>query len=100
MKAQIGTALGSSSVGARDRVRLALAGRSRRGSRAAPYLPSGGEVVVGLVDDLGLEHVARLLRHALAQVVIVDLHARHVALVARDHSSLPRHGTLHTRSPQ
>ena len=60
-------------------------------------LPGGGEAVLRLVDEVGLEDVARLLRHALAQELIVDLDAGHVPLVPGDHRRLPRLRALHDK---
>ena len=68
---------------------------------ALAFLPSGGEVVLGLVEDLFAENFARLLSDALAQVLIVHLHAGHVPGVARDDGGLPgRRAPLHTSETQ
>ena len=53
------------------------------------FLPSGGEVVLGLVEYLFTENLSRLLGDALAQILIVDLDARHVPLVPRNDRVVP-----------
>ena len=53
-------------------------------------LPSGREVVVGRVNDFRLEDVASLLSDAFAKQVVLRVHQRDVALVARDHRRLLR----------
>ena len=63
---------------------------------ALAFLPSGGEVVLGLVEDLFAENFARLLSDALAQILIVDLDAGHVPLVPRDDRVVPGPRLLHT----
>ena len=48
------------------------------------HLPSGGEAVGGGVEYVRPEDVAALLSNALAQVLIVHLHAGNVPSEARD----------------
>ena len=50
------------------------------------HLPCGGEVVRRCVNDFWLEDVAGLLRHPLAEILVVDLDLGHVAGVAWDDS--------------
>ena len=53
------------------------------------FLPCGGEVVLGLVEDLFTENLSRLLGDALSQILIVNLNARHVSLVPRNDRVVP-----------
>ena len=54
----------------------------------------GGEVVLGVVERRRVEHLARLLSDGLAEMVVVLAEARHVALVAGEHSGLALNGGL------
>lgn len=63
-------------------------------------LPCGAEVVLRGVDDLGLEDVAGLLGGALAQELVVNLDAGHVALVAGDYGRLLLSWALHSARTQ
>ena len=58
------------------------------------YLPSRGEFLLLIVDDIGLEDLARLLSLSLAEVHVVDVDERDVTLVSWDHGSLSVCGTL------
>ena len=49
------------------------------------YLPCGGEIVLGFVEHFLAEDLARLLRDALAEVLVVDLDAGDVTLVTWNH---------------
>ena len=49
------------------------------------YLPCSGEIVLGFVEHLLAEDLARLLRDALAEVLVVDLDAGDVTLVTWNH---------------
>ena len=49
------------------------------------YLPCGGEIVLGFVEHFLAEDFARLLSDALTEVLIVDLDAGNVTLVAWNH---------------
>ena len=64
------------------------------------HLPGGSKAVGRPVDDLLLEHVARLLGDALAEVLVVDLDAGHVAGVAGDHGGLPLSGALYSHKEE
>lgn len=55
---------------------------------------SRGESIGGLVNDVCLEDVARLLSDALAEVLVVDADAWHVPSVAWNDGGLARHGAL------
>jgi len=55
-------------------------------TQVASIEASGGEAVDGSVDDFGLEDLTGLFGNGLAQVVVVHMDARTIALVARDHS--------------
>jgi len=62
--------------------------RTRNDSRVEA---SGGEVVLLLVNDLLLEHIAGLLSNPLSNELVVNRNIGHIALVAWDHSSLFPH---------
>ena len=55
------------------------------GLKLIAYLPCGGEIVLGFVEHLLPEDLARLLSDALAEVLVVDLDAGDVTLVAWNH---------------
>ena len=61
------------------------------------YLPCGGEIVLGFVEHFLAEDFARLLSNALTEVLIVDLDARDVALVAWDDGCLTLIWALHRK---
>ena len=63
-------------------------------------LPSGGERVASDVDDILSEDVARLLGHALAQVLVVDLDAGHIARISWDDGRLLLSRALHSADTQ
>ena len=54
-------------------------------SKVIAYLPSSGEIVLGFVEHLLAEDLARLFRDALAEVLVVDLDAGDVTLVTWNH---------------
>lgn len=54
-------------------------------SKVIAYLPCGREIVLGFVEHLLAEDLARLLRDALAEVLVVDLDAGDVTLVTWNH---------------
>lgn len=64
------------------------------------HLPSGGEVVLLLVNNCFLKDIASLLSDTLANELVVDLHVWDIALVAWDHGRLLSYGALFQRLNQ
>jgi hypothetical protein len=55
---------------------------------------SGGEIVLGDVEGLFVEDLAGLFGDGLAEVVVVDLDTRNIALVSGEDSGLAHNGGL------